>query len=482
MIRNKAFTELPGEPFIRSVLGRRKNSLHELFHYTVLEEAENLSLIAVVGRGAGNIGWLRTAVAPDRSMPSLAAEWPAAVWPEREIADKTGIRFPNGPEQRPILYPERSVPRGIAHGAGTFSFPLGPVRGDVAESLLFLFDTLGEQIMALEPRLFYKRREIERLAEGKTPEQALPLAERIAGNSTVAHAAAFSAAAEQAQGIRITRRTAHERLLYGELERLYNHAGDLSALAGSTGMAVGQAQLARVKEELLRINAELTGSRYLRGAVRIGRSSGVVWKDRAAFCLERLTAADERFGRFTADLSRTPTFIDRLKGAGKVEQKWAGSFDVVGPVARANGIRQDVRFDYLKDLELDSCGLVTDPKESGDAMGRYLVRVGEWRQSLRLVESLLEKCSDPDWGEAVWFPGLSESPAGWGLGIAESPRGRTSHILRVDGEGKIRFWNIRSASGSNWPVFGLATANGNIQQDFPIVEASFALNAASCDR
>jgi Ni,Fe-hydrogenase III large subunit len=483
LVKSREFTELSNEKFVKSILGKRRDSLHELFHYTAIKEADGFALIAVIGHSAGNADWLKTTVSPDLNMQSLSAEWPAALWLEREITDKTGIRIPDHPDLKPILYPETRIPGGTAHGSGTFHMPLGPVRGDVMESLLYMFDILGEQIMYLETQLFYKHRQVEELARGKTPEQALLLAERIAGTSTVAHSAAFAGAAEQALGIGVTKRTANERLLLGELERLYNHAGDISLLAGSTGMTVGQAQLARVKEELLRINADLSGSRYLRGTVRIGKPSGIVWKIQTNPCAEKLVGISERFERFTADLSRTPTFIDRLKGTGKVETKWAKSLDIVGPVARANGVPQDIRFDYLKDaLELENLQLVTDPKGAGDALSRYNVRVEEWRQSFLLIQSLMTKLSDPDFGQEEWKGNGLESPIGWGHGIVESPRGRTSHILRIDSEGKIDEWNVRSASGSNWPVFGLAVANGNIQTDFPIIETSFALSVASCDR
>lgn len=469
---------------MKSLLARRKDSLHELLHYTAMSDPDGgLSLIAVVGHGAGNVDWLKASVPDNLKIESLATDRPAALWLEREISDKTGISIENHPDLRTILYPEKSIPSGIAQGSGTFHMPLGPVRGDVMESILFMFDILGEQIMFLESQLFYKHREIEMLAQGMKPEQALLLAERIAGTSTVAHSAAFASAVEQALDISINVRTAHERLLYGELERLYNHAGDIAQLAGATGMTVGQAQMAGIKEALLRINADLTGSRYLRGAVQIGKTSDTDWKERAGRCADTLQKLSARFTRFSTDLDKTPTFIDRLKGTGIVEPRWAKEFGTVGPVARANGVSSDARFDYLKDrLDLGNLQIVIDEKGTGDALARYKVRVEEWHQSFELVLFLLEKLSEPEWGLEAWEGNGIKSPDSWGFGIVESPRGRTSHIVHIDGEGKIGFWNVRSASGCNWPVFGPAVANENIQTDFPIIETSFALNVASCDR
>lgn len=484
MIKNHCFTELSNDKFIKSLLAQRKDSLHELLHYTVFSESDGgLSLIAIIGHGAGNVDWLKTSVRDDLKINSFATDWSAVLWLEWEISDKFGISIENHLDLHTILYPEKSIPGGIAQGSGTFHMPLGPVRGDVMESILFMFDILGEQIMFLESQLFYKHRDIETLAQGTNPEQALLLAERIAGTSTIAHSAAFAGAVEQALDICINVRTAHERLLFGELERLYNHAGDIAQLAGATGMTVGQAQMAGIKEELLRINANLTGSRYLRGAVHIGKSSDTDWKERIERCSDTLQKLSERFTRFSTDLDKTPTFIDRLKGTGIVEPRWAKEFGTVGPVARANGISQDARFDYLKDcLEMDGLQIAASEKGTGDALSRYNVRVEEWHQSYQLVLFLLKKLSKPEWGLESWKRNGLKSPKGWGLGICESPRGRTSHIIHIDDGAKIDLWNVRSASGYNWPVFGLAVANGNIQTDFPIIETSFALNVASCDR
>lgn len=483
MAKKEDFIVLENNRFIARILEKRE--MKQLLHYTaVRENHEGWSLVALTGNEEGKVEWLKTVISgKDPSIHSLGTIWPAALWLEREITDRTGIEMTGRPKSRPLLYPEKALPEGVAHGSGTFHMPLGPVRGDVMESIVYMFDLLGEQIMFLDSQLFYKHRAIEDLAKGMAPEQALQLAERIGGTSTVAHAAAFAAAAEQAAEIDVSVRTVQERLLLGELERLYNHAHDIGQLAGATGMSVGQAQMARIKEELLRINADLSGSRFLRGTVHIGRPSTIDWKIHAELCQKKLNDIARRFNRFTFDLSRTSTFIDRLQGTGKTDLKWVREFDVVGPVARASGIFHDARFDYSqKSLNLGSLQLMTDLRNEGDALGRYKVRVDEWKQSLEFVRLMLAFLEDPEWGLEKWQDDDRISPEKWGLGIVESPRGRTNHLVHIDSDRKISFWNVRSASGCNWPIFGLAAANGNIQTDFPIIETSFALSVASCDR
>ena len=409
--------------------------------------------------------------------PSLASQYPGALWIEREMWEKTGYTPVGHPDLRPILHPEKFLPDPVARGSGTFHLPLGPVRADVTESGFFLFDTIGEQIMHMQPQLFYKHRDMEKLAVGMTAEDALLLAERISGTSTAAHATAFCRAAEQALGYRPSLQNERERMLFGEMERLYNHVHDFSQLASATGMTVAQAQFARAKEELLRLNAEVTGSRYLRGAVRLGRSASVDWERGTERLTAELPAIDRRVRRFLRLLLHTPTFIDRLRPTGIVEREWAKSYGVVGPVARACGLAVDARSDCLRHLyEATGYACMTAEDAFGDALSRFRVRVREWDISLHIVLELL-----PSLGTSTLVETELSQARGKGIGVAESPRGRVCHVLFCD-NGKVVAWGIRAASAWNWPVFGLAAANGNIQTDFPIIDASFGLSYAGLDR
>lgn len=455
----------------------------ELLYYGVLpakDDGEDRQLVVVTAdRRTREIVWRFGRLARDEAnFPSLAAAFPGVLWIEREIWERTGVIPLGHPDLRAILHPEVTLPEPVATGAGIFHLPLGPVRADVSESGYFLFDTIGEQIMHMQPQLFFKHRAVERLAEGMVPADALLLAERVSGTSTVAHATAFCRAVEQALGRPAGEGTERERIVFGELERLYNHAHDFAQLASATGMTVGQAQLTRIKEECLRLNGDLTGSRYLRGAVLLGGPSSVDWERAAKELPARLRAIDSRLKHFIELLERTPTFIDRLRPTGIVRREWAQAYGVVGPVARACGFQRDARSDYLGDLYAPAGFVCMTAGDSfGDAYSRFRVRVLEWDVSLRVIGHLLPLLADCAQGAADTL----QPSGGAGIGVAESPRGRTCHIVLIS-DGRIRTWGIRAASAWNWPVFGLATANGNIQTDFPIIDASFGLSYAGHDR
>ncbi len=456
----------------------------QLLYYGVMDSVNPPALLAVVGHpSSGRSSWLQAELS-EQTWRSLADTWPALLWPEMEVHDRTG-RVPEGhPDLHPLLKPHMHTLSGRASGAGVFSLPLGPVRADVTESGYFLFDTIGEQIMHLQPQLFYKHRGIERMAVGRTVEDVTLLAERISGTTTAGHTAAYVTAVEQASGYATPDAVRWERQLFMELERLYNHAHDISQMASASGMTVGQAQVARVKEECLRLAGDLTGCRYLRGAIKPFGSAAIDWRAVSSIVLDRLAAADARMQRFVSLLQRTPTFVDRLVGTGIVNRDWADDYGLVGPTARACGIRTDARLEYAPWTSDVGFTLCVVPRANGDALDRFEVRVQEWSVSIQMIRSLLSRLASTNHAENSDGPHGSPGPTvskGWGGGTVEGPRGRISHVVQVD-HGRIAFWGIRSASSWIWPVFGLATANGNIQTDFPVIDASFGLSYAGLDR
>jgi len=117
----------------------------------------------------------------------------------------------------------------------------------------------------LEARLFYTHRGIEKSAEGRSVERALTLAERICGVCSLSHAVAFCQAIESLAGTRPSVRARLVRSVFLELERLYNHVGDLANLCAGASLQLGVYQGGVLKERLQELNAAVGGHRYLFG-------------------------------------------------------------------------------------------------------------------------------------------------------------------------------------------------------------------------
>src|SRR5258706_498133 len=124
-------------------------------------------------------------------------------------------------------------------GDGVHQVAVGPIHAGIIESGHFRFHTVGERILALDPRLFYKHRGLEHAAEGHTTDDALAYAHRACAACAVTNTVAYAQAVEDARGLSPDRDLRIARTLALELERLYNHLNDISAICAGVGFAPG---------------------------------------------------------------------------------------------------------------------------------------------------------------------------------------------------------------------------------------------------
>ncbi|MEZ4568741.1 MAG: NADH-quinone oxidoreductase subunit C [Thermomicrobiales bacterium] len=220
-------------------------------------------------------GWmtLETLVEPaEASFPSITPLVPAAHWYEREVQDMFGLTPAGHPDPRRLVLhddwpegvhplrkdfdPSLPVPRverepyrfHSLHGEGFVEIPVGPIHAGVIEPGHFRFAAVGEAVFHLETRLFYTHRGIEKLVEGKAVGHALQIAERICGACSCSHAVAYAQAIERIAGVEAPPKAAALRTIYLELERLYNHLGDLGNICAGVGFSVGASFGARLRK------------------------------------------------------------------------------------------------------------------------------------------------------------------------------------------------------------------------------------------
>jgi Ni,Fe-hydrogenase III large subunit len=162
----------------------------------------------------------------------------------------------------------------------------------------------------------------------------------------VAHALASATALERLAGIDPPPRALMLRALFGELERLYNHVGYEADLCGATGLAVGQAQYEILKERLLRLNAAVTGHRYLFGTIVPGGVADDLDDGVLGDIDESVRRARDELSELTALVEGSSSHQDRLQTTGRLSLHEATRLAVVGPVARASGLAVDARRDH----------------------------------------------------------------------------------------------------------------------------------------
>jgi len=352
--------------------------------------------------------------------------------------------------------------------------PYGPIRSGIFEAIQFVIETGGEDVLALQVRPQFKRRGLEARFTGLPLQHGVYLAERIAGIASVAHALAYTEAVERALAIEPPLRARLWRSVYAELERIANHLDTAARLAEDPALTVGSARFSILKEDVLRLQARLTGSRFTRGMITVGgvRDEPLVSSEEIASALaafERHLVRDRRL------LLRTTSFTDRLIGSGRLDRQTVERFSGVGPVARATGLSTDARFErpYAAYRRL---GFEVITREGGDAMARLEVRFGEITQSLHLIRQALDRLRRTD---AELRTDLGDG-AGNAFGWSEAPQGEVVYWVDVAG-GSVRQAHIASASARNWQLFA-ESFRGDVLTDFAFIEHSFGLTPAGADR
>jgi formate hydrogenlyase subunit 5 len=423
-----------------------------------------------------------------RSYPAVTPRVPAAHWFEREIHDLFGIVPEGHPRLEPLvrhapdvgeveLPSERDARlehRGAQRlaGPGVFVIPYGPVRSGVFEAVQFLVQTGGEDVAYLAQRLFFKRRGAERRICEVPLEQAVLVAERVSGTSSVAHALAFSHALESLALAEVPPRAAGIRRILAELERTYNHLEATVRECEDASLSVAQAQFAALKERLHRLAGAVVGNRYLRGAVVPGGTR--IDLDAVALDLIGSTLEDwtRDWQRVLAVLLRTDSFLDRLVSAGPLSEEDARDFACVGPVARGSGMDLDTR----RDLSYDGYPAFEVARHSdGDAMARMEVRFKEVSTSLELISEAVGGLAP-----GSTLAGLGPLARGCALGAAESARGETLYWLEAADAQALRFCKLRAASFVNFGVFN-RMFDSQVLTDVSFIEHSLGLSPAGCD-
>jgi Ni,Fe-hydrogenase III large subunit/Ni,Fe-hydrogenase III component G len=446
---------------------------------------------------------IETAIDPDEAaFPSVTPVVPAAHWYEREVQDLLGLIPLGHPDPRRLVlhddwpdgvYPLRkdfdpavSVPHverepyqfHTLHGEGLLEIPVGPFHAGVIEPGHFRFAAVGEAILHLETRLFYTHRGIEKLAEGKNPSHVLQLAERICGACSCSHAVAYCQAIELIADADIPPRAAALRTIFLELERLYNHVGDLGNICAGIGFAVGASFGARLKEDLQQLNERLVGNRFLHGACRLGGVRRDLSPEGTKDLDDTLTSVAREFGDFLELLMGSDTAVERLTNTGILPKKTARALGAVGVAARASGLDLDSRRDHPHAFYDRLPQPVPVPvRTEGDVKARALTRMDETITSFAIIRAVLANL--PDGPIAIDLGPIPGNRVGFSA--TESPRGENVHWVRTDADGMIARYRVRSASYPNWPAV-VASVPGNMVPDFPLINKSFELCYACLDR
>jgi Ni,Fe-hydrogenase III large subunit/Ni,Fe-hydrogenase III component G len=452
--------------------------------------------------------YLFTAPGPDRrvelhvplnrgrpAVPSLARlSFPAGRF-EREMHDLYGVVPENHPLPRrlvrhfhwprgwhPMLadagdppafggtdgpYPFRAV-----EGPGVYEIPVGPVHAGMIGPGHFRFSVAGETILNLKARLWFTHRGIEKLFAGRAPQDAVALAARVSGDTTVGHTLAFCLAVEDALGLAVPGPQQRLRAMLLELERLYNHVADIGALCNDVGHGILNAHASRIRERLLRVNDAVTGHRLLRDAIHPGGTVVRALPDPG-----ELAAIGADIAEVVALALGHSVVRDRFTGTAVLPAPQAAGLGTLGYVARGSGLSTDARRDHpLPGIEFPP---IAYRQTGGDVLARFTARAQEIQPAVEFITHAI-RVLDGHLGAAP--PARPPSPGGpcSGVGITEGWRGSIVHRVELAADGTLTRVKIADPSFFNWPALPVALAD-TIVPDFPLANRSFNLSYAGND-
>ncbi len=360
-------------------------------------------------------------------------------------------------------------------GDGVHEIAVGPVHAGIIEPGHFRFSVVGEKVLRLEERLGYVHKGIERRFAELSILDGHRLAARVSGDSGVAFAWAYCQALERMARTPVPARAAWLRVLALELERVANHLGDLGALGNDAGFAFGLSQFLRLKEQLLRVNEQALGQRYLLDFIVPGgtrRDLSEIGATAIGRCLAEIAV---EVPTLRSIYEEHTGLRDRFVDAGRVAPELATRLGLVGFAGRASGQPLDLRVD-APETPYDALRVQRCVLDGGDVLARVTVRFEELVESLRLLRQLLQAMPAGEHAIAITAP--PEGSAA--VGLVEGWRGPVVVGLEAGAAGSIRRCHPQDPSWHNWPVLEHAII-GNIVPDFPLINKSFNLSYSGHD-
>lgn len=428
------------------------------------------------------------------SYPSVTTQVHAAHRAERAMGDFFGLEATEHPLWKSLILHDNVWPRDFhpqrenknyltphyefmeVKGEGVHEIPVGPIHAGIIEPGHFRFSCLGEIITNLEIRLGYQHRGIEKMLTEIPWQNARYLAESASSDTAIGNALAHAVAIEKLLNINPPPRANSLRTIALEVERLANHLGDLGGLSGDIGYSAGASIFARLRGAALGLGELLTGTRLQRWYILPGGVARDLKDKELLSFAETLKKLTKEIKNSIPLVIEHPSVTERMEGTGKLSKHLATEFGIVGPAARASGIKYDARAAFRHGVYPEKIPEMA-LREEGDVLARARIRALEIEISLKIIDELLEEIP----ASSVYEKINTALPADrTGIGIVEAWRGELIHWITTDNKGNISRYAIKDPSFNNWTALAIA-ARGNLVSDFPLCNKSFNLSYSGND-
>ena len=265
---------------------------------------------------------------------------------------------------------------------------IGPAHPAMHGIIRIVAELDGEQIQEAEVEIGYLHRGFEKMTEVVDYNGVIPYADRLNYVSPLINNVGYCMTVEKLLGISVPERCQYVRVIVSEISRITDHLTCVGATAMELGAFTVFLYMIKAREYLWELVEMVTGARLTVSYCRIGGVKADLPEDFAEPCRKAFEETRKVLAEASGLLTRNRIFVDRMNGTGVISAEEAISYGITGPFLRASGADYDVRKDCPYAV-YDQIPFDVPVGTRGDNMDRYLVRMEEMEQSMRIVETAL---------------------------------------------------------------------------------------------
>lgn len=320
-----------------------------------------------------------------------------------------------------------------------YTIPIGPQHPALKEPMCIRVSLDGNYIQDVNIRMGYTHKGIEKILEGKNPDSALYLAQRICGICSAAHENAYCRTVESTLKFKLNEKVKLIRAMMMEFERMHSHILWLGLMSHDIGYETLFMYFWRERERVIDIFEKITGGRVHHNFNKLKTVRYDFDLKDKPFILKNLETLKKRVESYLRDIERDNVIVSRLKGVGTITREDAKRYCLVGPNARASGVESDIRkidppYGIYKKIVFSE--IIED---EGDSLARTIVRLKEVLESVKIIKQILNIMPKKPIPRFT----LTQIPDGECVGRVEAPRGELFYFLKFK-DNKIERAKIRT--------------------------------------
>jgi NADH-quinone oxidoreductase subunit D len=386
-----------------------------------------------------------------------------------------------------------------------FVINMGPQHPSTHGVLRIVVQLDGETVVHAEPIIGYLHTSMEKYAEFRTYHQAETITDRMDYVSGASNNLGYILTVEKLCGVKATKRAEYVRVILAELTRISSHLVWLGTHAVDLGALTEFLYCFRERELVLDLIESLTGARMTPSFFRVGGLAKDIHKDFVEKTRDFIKIFPEKINQYEALLTNNKIWFERTKNVGIISKEDAVDFALTGPCLRGSGLKYDVRkinpYSSYEDFDFD-----VPTGDVGDVYDRYIVRMEEMRQSLKIVRQALENIPEGEYLNYDAYPlyvkpprkralttmegmislfkyGMEgiKPPKGEAYVSIENPRGELGYYMISDGSAFPYRMRVRPPSFCNVSALN-KMAKGHLLADLVSILGSIDILLGEIDR